>query len=191
MLDYFGTIQDILKVGFRSFELFIFDVKWFKVITNGPHATVRRDKSGLIQVDSTKVWTDQRDTFVRPEHCEQVVFKADPKDPRWLFVVQVAPRSKQICEDVELQQVDVDSQGGVEQQEQAADINNEEGQLQQEPDEEVPTNEAGNPVEEEDIDNEDNLSHQTFNDEDADMYLEIDLFGIADLNEDDRIDALL
>lgn len=191
MLDYFGTIQDILKVGFRSFELFIFDVKWFKVITNGPHATVRRDKSGLIQVDSTKVWTDQRDTFVRPEHCEQVVFKADPKDPRWLFVVQVAPRSKQICEDVELQQVDVDSQGGVEQQEQAADINNEEGQLQQEPDEEVPTNEAGNPVEEEDIDNEDNLSHQTFNDEDADMYLEIDLFGTADLNEDDRIDALL
>ena len=191
MLDYFGNIQDILKVGFRSFELFIFDVKWFKVITNGPHATVRRDKSGLIQVDSTKVWTDQRDTFVRPEHCEQVVFKADPKDPRWLFVVQVAPRSKQICEDVELQQVDVDSQGGVEQQEQAADINNEEGQLQQEPDEEVPTNEAGNPVEEEDIDNEDNLSHQTFNDEDADMYLEIDLFGAADLNEDDRIDALL
>ena len=191
MLDYFGTIQDILKVGFRSFELFIFDVKWFKVITNGPHATVRRDKSGLIQVDSTKVWTDQRDTFVRPEHCEQVVFKADPKDPRWLFVVQVAPRSKQICEDVELQQVDVDSQGGVEQQEQAADINNEEWQLQQEPNEEVPTNEAGNPVEEEDIDNEDNLSHQTFNDEDADMYLEIDLFGTADLNEDDRIDALL
>ena len=43
----------------------------------------------------------------------------------------------------------------------------------------------------EDIDNEDNLSHQTFNDEDADMYLEIDLFGTADLNEDDRIDALL
>ena len=109
MLDYFGTIQDILKVGFRSFELFIFDVKWFKVITNGPHATVRRDKSGLIQVDSTKVWTDQRDTFVRPEHCEQVVFKADPKDPRWLFVVQVSPCIKQICEDVELQQVDVDS----------------------------------------------------------------------------------
>ena len=85
----------------------------------------------------------------------------------------------------------MDSQGGVKQQEQATDINNEEGQLQQEPNEEVPTNEAGKPVEEEDIDDEDNLSHQTFNDEDADMYLEIDLFGTADLNEDDRIDALL
>ena len=56
----------------------------------------------------------------------------------------------------------------------------------------MPTNEAGKPIEEEDIDDEDNLSQKTFNDEDADMYLEIDLFGTADLiNEDDRIDVLL
>lgn len=103
MLDCFGTIQDILKVGFRSFELFIFDVKWFKVITNRPHATLCRDKSGLIQVDFTKVWTDQRDTFVRPQHCEQVVLKEDPKDPCWLFVAQVDPYNKQICEELELQ----------------------------------------------------------------------------------------
>ena len=32
MLDYFGTILDILKVGFRRFDMFIFDVKWFKVV---------------------------------------------------------------------------------------------------------------------------------------------------------------
>ena len=81
MLDYFGTIQDILKIGFRRFDMFIFDVKWFKVVTTRAHASVRRDKSGLIQVDSTKIWTDARDTFVRPEHCEQVVFKSDPIDP--------------------------------------------------------------------------------------------------------------
>ena len=103
MLDYFGTIQDILKVGFRRFDMFIFDVKWFKVVTIGAHASVRRDKSGLIQVDSTKIWTDARDTFVCPEHCEQVVFKSDPKDLCWLYVVQVAPRSKPICEGLEEQ----------------------------------------------------------------------------------------
>ena len=38
MLDFFGTIQDILKVGFRRFDMFIFDVKWFKVVTTGAHA---------------------------------------------------------------------------------------------------------------------------------------------------------
>ena len=63
-LEYFGTIQDIIKVDFRKFDMFIFDVRWFKVVTQGQQSTIRRDKSGLIQVDSTKVWKNQRDTFV-------------------------------------------------------------------------------------------------------------------------------
>ena len=40
-----------------------------------------------------------------PEHCEQVVFTPDPKEPHWLFVLQVAPRSRQICEDVDVEEV--------------------------------------------------------------------------------------
>ena len=101
MLDYCGTLQDIIKVGFRKFDIFIFDVKWFKVVTQGPQVIVRKDKSGFLQVDRTKIWTDQRDTFVLPEHCEQVIFKEDPTDCRWLFVIQIDPRGRQIYEDVE------------------------------------------------------------------------------------------
>ena len=99
-LDYCGTLQDIIKVGFRKFDIFIFDVKWFKVVTQGPQVTVRKDKSGFLQVDCTKIWTDQRDTFVLPEHCEQVIFKEDLTDRRWLFVIQIDPRGRQIYEDV-------------------------------------------------------------------------------------------
>ena len=44
-LDYCGTLQDIIKVGFRKFDIFIFDVKWFKVVTQGPQVTVCKDKS--------------------------------------------------------------------------------------------------------------------------------------------------
>ena len=93
-LVYFGTIQDIIKVNFRRFSTFIFDVKWFKVITQGLQPTVRRSKSGFVQIDSTKVWTDQTDTFVLPEHCEQIVFKADPREPKWLFIIEVSPRKR-------------------------------------------------------------------------------------------------
>ena len=100
MLDYCGTLQDIIKVGFRKFDIFIFDVKWFKVVTQGPQGTVRKDKSGFLQVDRTKIWTDQRDTFVLPEHCEQVIFKEDPTDRRWLFVIQIDPHGRKIYEDV-------------------------------------------------------------------------------------------
>ena len=31
-------------------------------------------RADLIQVDSTKIWTNEGDTFVLLEHCEQVVF---------------------------------------------------------------------------------------------------------------------
>ena len=72
-IEYFGLIQDILKIDFRStFHVFIFDVQWFKVIMEGQGATIRRDISGFVEVDSTKLWTDLRDTFVLPQHCEQV-----------------------------------------------------------------------------------------------------------------------
>ena len=40
------------------------------IIISGTSASVHRDKSGLIQVDSTKLWTDSRDTFILLEHCE-------------------------------------------------------------------------------------------------------------------------
>ena len=75
------------------------------MVTQGQQSTIGRDKSGLIQVDSTKVWTNQRDTFVLPEYCEQIVFKVDPRDPKWLFVIKVAPRKRQIFEGVEVQEV--------------------------------------------------------------------------------------
>ena len=47
-----------------------------------------------------RLWTDARDTLVLPTHCEQVVFKADPIEPRWWYVVQVAPRSRLVYKDL-------------------------------------------------------------------------------------------
>ena len=89
MLEYCGANQDIIKVGYKKFDMFIFDVKWFKVISQGTLKSIHCTKSGLIQIDSTKLWTNQTDTFVLPEHCEQVVFKADPEDQKWLFVIEI------------------------------------------------------------------------------------------------------
>ena len=56
--------------------------------------------AGLIEVDSMRLWTDNRDTLVLPTYCEQVVFKADPIEPRWWYVVQVAPCSRLVYEDL-------------------------------------------------------------------------------------------
>jgi len=71
-LDYVRNIVNILKVNFRIFHFIILDVQWFRVVCRGPQGTIRQDASGFFQIDSTKLWNDQSDTFVMPQHCEQV-----------------------------------------------------------------------------------------------------------------------
>ncbi|MCO5609713.1 hypothetical protein L7F22_063945 [Adiantum nelumboides] len=101
-MQYFGLLKEIINAYYRSFTILIFDVQWFKVIMEGPNATVRRDVSGFIKVDSTKPWSDLRDTFVLPEHCEQVIFYPKPSDERWWYVIEVAPRGARIYENYNL-----------------------------------------------------------------------------------------
>ncbi|MCO5587597.1 hypothetical protein L7F22_041546 [Adiantum nelumboides] len=101
-MQYFGLLKEIINADYRSFTILIFDVQWFKVIMEGPNATVRRDVSGFIEVDSTKPWSDLRDTFVLPEHCEQVIFYPKPSDERWWYVIKVAPRGARIYENYNL-----------------------------------------------------------------------------------------
>ncbi|MCO5583655.1 hypothetical protein L7F22_037568 [Adiantum nelumboides] len=101
-MQYFGLLKEIINTDYRSFTILIFDVQWFKVIMEGPNATVRRDVSGFIEVDSTKPWSDLRDTFVLSEHCEQVIFYPKPSDERWWYVIEVAPRGARIYENYNL-----------------------------------------------------------------------------------------
>ena len=116
-LDYFGHILEIMKIHFKKFEIFVFvDVEWFKVIVRGPNATMCKDKSKLIYVNSRKFWQDEQDTFVLQAHSEKVVFVNEPKwidahernvdKPKWKFIFQVAPRGKQVCKDLDVEDAD-------------------------------------------------------------------------------------
>lgn len=64
---YCGVIKKILKVDFRIFQKYIFDVKWFEGIA-------KRHGSGIYVIDHTKIWKGKKDTYVLIEHCEQVCF---------------------------------------------------------------------------------------------------------------------
>ena len=182
-LEYCGVIQDIFKLQFRRFDYFLFDVKWFRVVTAGRNATVRRDKSGLLQVDSTKLWTDARDTFVLPEHCERVVFTPDPKEPQWLFVLQVAPRSRQICEDVDVEEVpsSVDSEMHAVEEEEEIIVREEKEFEEEQVHEEVTP----------DMLYEDDDREETAIPRDLEVAnVEIDMLSASDLQEDARIGEL-
>ena len=138
----------------------------------GAATSVRMEKSGLIQVDSTKLWTDARDTFVRPEHCDHIVFKADPKDARWLFVIEIAPRSKRICKGLEYQEATL--------QEALEDAHLPLVEIPQQLQDLEPTTALQEPLEDE-IDG-------NFIDETVEKHLDIDDFGANDLQKDDHIE---
>lgn len=71
-IEYCGRIQNIFQVDYRSFHMFLLDVQWFKAITTGRNPTVRKDGSGFVAIDSTKLWTNRSDTFALAETCEHV-----------------------------------------------------------------------------------------------------------------------
>ena len=73
MEDYCGIINNILKIDYRTFHIFALDVKWFKEpLCKGTRANVRRHPSGIMAIDSTRIWQGNKDSLVLPQHCEQV-----------------------------------------------------------------------------------------------------------------------
>ena len=70
-IAYYGTIQDILRIDYRTFHMFILDVKWLKPISSESNPTIRKDDSGFIAVDSTCGWSNESDTYVLASTIEQ------------------------------------------------------------------------------------------------------------------------
>ena len=74
MDDYCGIIQDIINLDFRSFFVYVLDVKWYKdMVERGPNATIRRHASGFVIIDSTKFLQSTKETLVLPQQCDQVL----------------------------------------------------------------------------------------------------------------------
>ena len=76
---YYGHIHQIIGIGFRSFEIHILDVKWYAAVTEGPRPSIKVAQNGFVVVDSTRLWTNQSDTFVFPDQCDQVCIHTSMK----------------------------------------------------------------------------------------------------------------
>jgi hypothetical protein len=68
-----GIIQNINKLDCRRFDVFVFDVKWFKdVLDKVAQGSITVDGSGFRMIDSTWIYSAKEGTFILPSHCEQV-----------------------------------------------------------------------------------------------------------------------
>ena len=74
-MEYFcGLLMSILKFDYRTFNIHALDVKWFKEpLRRSIDANIRIHASGILAIDSTRVWETNKDSLVLPQHCEQVL----------------------------------------------------------------------------------------------------------------------
>ena len=54
--------------------------------------------SGMICINSKKMWGEAKKLYIFPKHCNQVFFNPDVLDRDWWFVLRHDPRSKHIFE---------------------------------------------------------------------------------------------
>ena len=60
---------------------------------------VKEDRdSGLICINSRKMWDKSKEPYVFPKHCEQVFFNLDVLDRYWWFILRHDPISKHVFE---------------------------------------------------------------------------------------------
>ena len=74
VIEYCGIIQNIIKLDYRRFNVYVFDVRWLKdVMGKVPQCSIKADSSGLTTIDTTSLCSAKEGTFILPFHCEQVL----------------------------------------------------------------------------------------------------------------------
>jgi hypothetical protein len=71
-LGYVEKIQEITRLDFSSFQCVIFRCKWWDTFD---HNNVKEYRdSGMICINSRKMWDEDKEPYVFPKHCNQVFF---------------------------------------------------------------------------------------------------------------------
>ena len=66
--------MSIVKFDYRTFNIHALDVKWFnEPLRRSVDTNIRKHPSGILAIDSTRVWERNKDSLVLPQHCEQVL----------------------------------------------------------------------------------------------------------------------
>ena len=71
-LGYFRNIQEIIQVDLSSFQCVTFRFKWWDKFDNN-NVKEYRD-SGMICINSRKMWDESKEPYVFPKHYNQLFF---------------------------------------------------------------------------------------------------------------------
>jgi len=91
-LRYYGLIEDILELNFRSFKVVLFEAKWFRNIVVGNHPTTYMHENGFCIINHTR-FEQTDEPYVFPDQCEQIFLCCHPTERSKSFVIEYNPRS--------------------------------------------------------------------------------------------------
>jgi hypothetical protein len=95
-LGYIGKIQEIMQVDFPSFQCVDVCCKWWGAFY---WRNVKEDRdSGIICINSKKMFVESKEPYVFPKHCNPVFFYPNALDGDWWFILRHDPISKHLCE---------------------------------------------------------------------------------------------
>ena len=76
---YYGYLEDILQCDFKSFKVFLFVVKWYRLRLNqrDPDRTIIEHDNGFTMVN-TRFFEPGMEPYVLPSQCEHVFYSEVP-----------------------------------------------------------------------------------------------------------------
>jgi hypothetical protein len=94
---YHGFLNDIIECDFNSFELVLFNVKWYRLQMHehDEERTIIQHANGFLMIKKT-VFEKSNDRYVFPSQREQVFYSKVPGKRDWSFVVIYDPRGRPV-----------------------------------------------------------------------------------------------
>ena len=95
--EYYGYLDDIIECDFNSFKLFLFDVKWYRLLLHGgdKERTIIQH-ANVFSMIKTIVFENKNDRYVFPSQCERGFYSKVPSKRDWSFAVRYDPRGRLI-----------------------------------------------------------------------------------------------
>ena len=94
-LRYYGYLEDILDIDFKSFKVVLFKVRWYRLLLQGDERTVIDHDNGFTMINTNR-YEPNTEPYVLPIQCEQVFFSEVPGRAGWSFVVRFDPRGRPV-----------------------------------------------------------------------------------------------
>ena len=96
-IRYYGLVEDILELNFRSFKEVLFNVRWFRNTRVGNHPTTYIHENDFCIIDHTR-FEKTSEPYVFPDQCEQIFLCHHPIEQSKSFVIEYNPISIRVVQ---------------------------------------------------------------------------------------------